>query len=121
MLFFFSCRRRHTRCSLVTGVQTCALPICLLPAGEIACYSAGTKSRVPIGASSVSMTAIVTPATPSAPADSVSIAARAHLPSFNKIGRESCRERVSKYVYISEGAGYLNKKQILQSSIQDIL
>src|SRR3546814_17587587 len=25
--FFFSSRRRHTRCALVTGVQTCALPI----------------------------------------------------------------------------------------------
>src|SRR3546814_9199309 len=28
--FFFSSRRRHTRCALVTGVQTCALPICRL-------------------------------------------------------------------------------------------
>src|SRR3546814_14928422 len=27
-VFFFSSRRRHTRCALVTGVQTCALPIC---------------------------------------------------------------------------------------------
>src|SRR3546814_8433195 len=26
---FFSSRRRHTRCALVTGVQTCALPISL--------------------------------------------------------------------------------------------
>src|SRR3546814_9936464 len=26
-LFFYSSRRRHTRCALVTGVQTCALPI----------------------------------------------------------------------------------------------
>src|SRR3546814_10616558 len=36
--FFFSSRRRHTRCALVTGVQTCALPIChsvgLLCAGQ---------------------------------------------------------------------------------------
>src|SRR3546814_8189957 len=33
--FFFSSRRRHTRCALVTGVQTCALPISsLTPAGE---------------------------------------------------------------------------------------
>src|SRR3546814_6321363 len=31
-VFFFSSRRRHTICALVTGVQTCALPICsLLP------------------------------------------------------------------------------------------
>src|SRR3546814_16710311 len=28
-MFFFSSRRRHTRCALVTGVQTCALPISL--------------------------------------------------------------------------------------------
>src|SRR3546814_1847148 len=30
--FFFSSRRRHTICALVTGVQTCALPICFVPA-----------------------------------------------------------------------------------------
>src|SRR3546814_2971150 len=29
IFFFFSSRRRHTRCALVTGVQTCALPIYL--------------------------------------------------------------------------------------------
>src|SRR3546814_5935963 len=28
MCFVFTSRRRHTRCALVTGVQTCALPIC---------------------------------------------------------------------------------------------
>src|SRR3546814_19827651 len=37
--FFFSSRRRHTRCALVTGVQTCALPICVLarplPKGQL--------------------------------------------------------------------------------------
>src|SRR3546814_9758423 len=33
--FFFSSRRRHTRCALVTGVQTCALPIYVgLPDGD---------------------------------------------------------------------------------------
>src|SRR3546814_5501598 len=34
MLFFFSSRRRHTRCALVTGVQTCALPICRVATGR---------------------------------------------------------------------------------------
>src|SRR3546814_3249819 len=29
-VFLFSSRRRHTRCALVTGVQTCALPILVL-------------------------------------------------------------------------------------------
>src|SRR3546814_9487506 len=32
--FFFSSRRRHTRCALVTGVQTCALPICAVAVPE---------------------------------------------------------------------------------------
>src|SRR3546814_1925139 len=32
-MFFFSGRSLHTRCALVTGVQTCALPISLLIAG----------------------------------------------------------------------------------------
>src|SRR3546814_19926291 len=31
-MFFFSSRRRHTRCALVTGVQTCALPISFIAA-----------------------------------------------------------------------------------------
>src|SRR3546814_17926612 len=30
-VFFFSSRRRHTICALVTGVQTCALPISVFP------------------------------------------------------------------------------------------
>src|SRR3546814_9265636 len=29
LFFFVSSRKRHTSCALVTGVQTCALPICL--------------------------------------------------------------------------------------------
>src|SRR3546814_4743026 len=41
LLFFFSSRRRHTRCALVTGVQTCALPICI---GEIVDVR-GTRRR----------------------------------------------------------------------------
>src|SRR3546814_7673123 len=31
-MFFCSSRRRHTRCALVTGVQTCALPISMIAA-----------------------------------------------------------------------------------------
>src|SRR3546814_9926478 len=41
---FFSSRRRHTRCVLVTGVQTCALPIS--PAGQNGAFlSAFTDGR----------------------------------------------------------------------------
>src|SRR3546814_8461818 len=36
LCFFFSSRRRHTRCALVTGVQTCALPIYRLLDHQIA-------------------------------------------------------------------------------------
>src|SRR3546814_15869353 len=41
--FFFSSRRRHTRCALVTGVQTCALPIS--PHGRRAGAGAGGARR----------------------------------------------------------------------------
>src|SRR3546814_4523174 len=34
-MFFFSSRRRHTRCALVTGVQTCALPIYYLRGRQV--------------------------------------------------------------------------------------
>src|SRR3546814_9171682 len=37
--FFFSSRRRHTRCALVTGVQTCALPIFAALGGTLAASS----------------------------------------------------------------------------------
>src|SRR3546814_7805123 len=37
LFFFFSSRRRHTRCALVTGVQTCALPILLSVPRETSC------------------------------------------------------------------------------------
>src|SRR3546814_1919579 len=39
--FFFSSRRRHTRCALVTGVQTCALPISLPDVMQLICLEIG--------------------------------------------------------------------------------
>src|SRR3546814_17405184 len=42
-IFFFSSRRRHTRCALVTGVQTCALPISLTGASW---HAKGSTSTV---------------------------------------------------------------------------
>src|SRR3546814_17522052 len=56
--FFFSSRRRHTRCALVTGVQTCALPISrrqaladLADGRAIAIFPGGTVSTAaaPLG------------------------------------------------------------------------
>src|SRR3546814_2189706 len=49
LFFFFSSRRRHTRCALVTGVQTCALPIYLrdeaVADGEQDVVRAGLRQR----------------------------------------------------------------------------
>src|SRR3546814_1929747 len=55
--FFFSSRRRHTRCALVTGVQTCALPISRRQYGQASmsyscsgcagCLRAGRKATLP--------------------------------------------------------------------------
>src|SRR3546814_10777225 len=49
-VFLFSGRRRHTRCALVTGVQTCALPILRLAALDpvTADLSAGDDRRAPM-------------------------------------------------------------------------
>src|SRR3546814_4885774 len=50
--FFFSSRRRHTRCALVTGVQTCALPICGFLTESAAPCTAGeetTRDRLVVG------------------------------------------------------------------------
>src|SRR3546814_9004133 len=57
-LFFFSSRRRHTRCALVTGVQTCALPIspvsrvllARLPAPDEAPRAQRVRSGILVGA-----------------------------------------------------------------------
>src|SRR3546814_15903633 len=45
LFFFVSSRRRHTRCALVTGVQTCALPICLGRLLGLLCLLVGGFSR----------------------------------------------------------------------------
>src|SRR3546814_10580957 len=89
--FFFSSRRRHTRCALVTGVQTCALPIsgtcsstskCITRSRElpdyIVCLEDGKKLKM----------------------------LKRHLMAhynmtpaeYREIGRASCRERVCQYV-----------------------
>src|SRR3546814_972471 len=77
VLFFFSSRRRHTRCALVTGVQTCALPI-----------SSSTASSVK-NKPSLSCTEL--------PSSRKICGSRAPG-QVVEIGRASCRERVCQYV-----------------------
>src|SRR3546814_1700707 len=45
VFFFFSSRRRHTRCALVTGVQTCALPISFRSSTYRPIAATGAKAR----------------------------------------------------------------------------
>src|SRR3546814_9262997 len=75
--FFFSSRRRHTRCALVTGVQTCALPIC------------GARQSV---------TANSCPSSASAWASASTCRSCSCASLRREIGRASCRERVCQYV-----------------------
>src|SRR3546814_13172116 len=47
--FFFSSRRRHTRCALVTGVQTCALPIFTALNSRFTYIPVGFEGRSAVG------------------------------------------------------------------------
>src|SRR3546814_2249628 len=104
--FFFSSRRRHTRCALVTGVQTCARPILqektrgfmsfipwsfepnntkMQEDGMIKYPSGGLELLKMIAISRIVFSGLID-----------------HLQSSwltnGKIGRASCRERVCQYV-----------------------
>src|SRR3546814_4722604 len=84
--FFFSSRRRHTRCALVTGVQTCALPIYLLATSAIAlALAAPAMAQSQPGASETApeKPSQMEPSKPATPPE---------------IGRASCRDRVCQYV-----------------------
>src|SRR3546814_1781671 len=85
--FFFSSRRRHTRCALVTGVQTCALPICEKVADlMIADIDAATDGMPAFNNIVTQTNPQLLKRLPAAEAARV------------KIGRASCRERVCQYV-----------------------
>src|SRR3546814_8030667 len=89
ILVFFSSRRRHTRCALVTGVQTCALPISPLEMFET------TIRFKPRGSWRPGMT-------PEKLRDeldaTVKVPGLANFWIPPQIGRASCRERVCQYV-----------------------
>src|SRR3546814_1327113 len=95
LLFFFSSRRRHTRCALVTGVQTCALPICPLFGipGDGAAHDVGVALELePVAP-------ILIDVLPEAIDGShVGFDGIQYLGGTRQIGRASCRERVCQYV-----------------------
>src|SRR3546814_19733229 len=111
-VFFFSSRRRHTRCALVTGVQTCALPIfaawfalpatmhwigllLLLASGILGGLLIGWHRRlgrvIIVGCGAVAIGLLLVWAR------AVGVAAPV-LAAPVKIGREWCWERVCQYV-----------------------
>src|SRR3546814_4499892 len=67
LFFFFSSRRRHTRCALVTGVQTCALPICIgvdrMRSTKIAPLSLSTSYFTGSASLGISMTTLISSGT----------------------------------------------------------
>src|SRR3546814_4919848 len=90
-VFFFSSRRRHTRCALVTGVQTCALPISL-PAVVLLAGLGGLLES--IEATEFPAYAMAQQAL-AHEGDGGGVAAAG---GGREIGRASCRERVCQYV-----------------------
>src|SRR3546814_1753927 len=97
--FFFSSRRRHTRCALVTGVQTCALPICgEAVAGPLDRTGAMNKLEEICAAKCEEVKARKARLSL---ADLASRASEQTAPrgfEAAQIGRASCRERVCQYV-----------------------
>src|SRR3546814_9209014 len=89
--FFFSSRRRHTRCALVTGVQTCALPICARPLPREVVGDTG-RIRWTNACIGAAITATGT--------QRAQLTPRVQEPSLTwpQIGRASCRERVCQSV-----------------------
>src|SRR3546814_8413649 len=96
-VFFFSSRRRHTRCALVTGVQTCALPIL---DGRVGQHGQRTHLRAVTRRRLASSTRAQVPSVPTR--------ARATLNPFSgrsrseerRVGKEcvsTCRSRWSPY------------------------
>src|SRR3546814_3272429 len=92
-LFFFSSRRRHTRCALVTGVQTCALPIYgMLEGRHVSTALAMEDSEVCV--IRLSQIDHVSSRLPSLQHQMRRLMSR----ELGQIGRASCRESVCQYV-----------------------
>src|SRR3546814_12637630 len=128
-LFCCSSRRRHTRCALVTAVQTCALPICLdkfhvVRRDDVTAVTSGrtrlhgdlslpqVEGRFTTETVEISLLAHLPPTVVSLDVIEVKDgvvrqpppAAAQASPFDAKIGTASCREREWQYVYITGGA-----------------
>src|SRR3546814_9185181 len=94
VVFFFSSRRRHTRCALVTGVQTCALPIWRSASARRILKCAERRRRMP----GKNRALLLQCACRGGPATAWRRQPDAVVVRTGQIGRASCRERVCQYV-----------------------
>src|SRR3546814_8647113 len=99
MFFFFTSRRRQTRCALVTGVQTCALPICKLSEGVRHAYSIAGYAFAAVVVSVLPVDAGHVHHQGRALGQRVGIAKAVEIAGPRiEIGRETGRDRVWQYV-----------------------
>src|SRR3546814_12063670 len=109
LFFFFSSRRRHTRCALVTGVQTCALPISNVQSGKmIVGLDIGTSKVVALVGEVADDGTLVIVGIGTHPSRGLKKGEVVNIESTvqsiqraieeAQIGRASCRERVCQYV-----------------------
>src|SRR3546814_1843910 len=96
---FFSSRRRHTRCALVTGVQTCALPICQSIEQLLGVRPAAKTTTADIRFSFLFFSDVRKDTSNAEKyAFMRDVTLFADRAGFEEIGRASCRERVGQYV-----------------------
>src|SRR3546814_15946213 len=103
--FFFSSRRRHTRCALVTGVQTCALPIS-------ATAASATRSRARCGRRR--KTAASAASTSSTPAAST------RYPGCPACCAEARRHEAGIQTFLLSTSGHRRRMSTYNAPLQDI-
>src|SRR3546814_8235918 len=105
-MFFFSSRRRHTRCALGTGVQTCALPILTVPSPSMPKIPGNWIIRRRKGRQALPVRPRKAAGAPPQEEDFVLSSLQDitglfpglfHRGEAAEIGRASCRERVGQY------------------------
>src|SRR3546814_20404897 len=121
-MFFFSSRRRHTRCALVTGVQTCALPIYggILAVRDDAAHVGAMEAHGIGGIDLVVVNLYPFAATVAkgAPRDDIIENIDLGGPAMVQIGRASCRARVCQYESIPVVAVTFKKKYRNSNTVQ---
>src|SRR3546814_18546759 len=125
-MFVFSSGRRHRRCALVTGVQTCALPISPRrdrADGRVPAYPAASQrreilaGRPPLRHLLWAGRRVMRAATTMRPVAALAALLLAGASTGAQIGRASCRESGCQYVSISGVDGSVKKKHTQTQTI----